>query len=98
MACLTGKLLTKRLILWFAVLELLASCFIFRGAIWGKDLLAPLDVAPAFLTKYQYLGCATPGVPANHHIVDQVYYDLPIQLTIHRAYQRGEIPWWDPYD
>jgi hypothetical protein len=37
------------------------------------------------------------GVPANQHIIDGVEYDLPNQRTIYESYQRGDIPWWDPY-
>src|SRR5438874_261958 len=88
----------QRVSLFFLAAELLASWFMFRGALWGKQLLAPLDIAPAFFSKYRYIDPTSGGIPANHYIIDQLTYDLPIQATVYHAYRHGEVPWWDPYD
>lgn len=82
---------------WFAAANMLLLLFVFRGALWGGALLAPLDIPPALFTQYQYVQPAQPPVPANHHIIDAIYYDLPLQKTIYESYRRGEAPWWDPY-
>lgn len=63
----------------------------------GRSITAPLDIAPALWERYQYMDPGSSGIPANHTIVDQLSYDLPLQWTIYHAYRRGEIPWWDPY-
>jgi hypothetical protein len=60
--------------------------------------LAPVDIAPTIFSKYRYVDPSAGEVPANHYIIDQLTYDLPLQYTIYGAYRRGEIPWWDPYD
>ena len=86
-----------RLFVWFALAQVLADLFVFREAIWGGALLAPLDMAPAFFSKYRHLDPSSSGRPSNHYIGDQLTYNLPIQWTIYEALQRGEIPWWDPY-
>lgn len=83
--------------LGFCLLEILACLVVFRGALWGQSLLAPVDVAPALLANYRYVDPDTTKIPANHYIVDQLFYDLPLQKTIHAAVQRWEMPWWDPY-
>lgn len=70
---------------------------LFRGALWGERLLAPLDLAPALMAKYRWMDPAHSGVPANHYVIDQLTYDLPLQHTLHAAWRRGEVPWWDPY-
>lgn len=73
-------------------------CFaVFRGAIWGSAILAPVDIAPTIFSKYRYVDPSAGDVPANHYIIDQLTYDLPLQHTIYQAYRRGDIPWWDPY-
>ena len=84
-------------LLWFCFLESLVCLFVFRDALWGQSLLAPLDIAPALFSKYQFVDPNSSGVPGNHYIVDQLFYDLPIQKTIYDSLRRGEIPWWDPY-
>src|SRR6266480_4316706 len=89
--------MTRRITLWFVVAELVASAFAFHGALWGRELLAPLDIAPALFRNYRYIDSASSGIPANHHIIDQLTYDLPIQWTIYHACRHGEIPWWNPY-
>jgi len=70
---------------------------LFRGALWGARLLAPLDLAPALLAKYRWMDPEHPGIPANHYVIDQLTYDLPLQHTVYQAWRRGEVPWWDPY-
>ncbi len=77
--------------------ELVVCALVFGDALIGRSLLAPLDIAPALFSKYQYLSPGGSKVPANHYVIDQLTYDLPLQHTIYEAYRRGEIPWWDPY-
>ncbi|MFO1488005.1 MAG: YfhO family protein [Verrucomicrobiota bacterium] len=84
--------------LWFFLANVVLCLFVFRGGIWGDALLAPLDILPAVLPKYRFVDPQSTGIPANHFIIDQVTYDLPVQTSIYRAYHSGEIPWWDPYN
>ena len=88
---------TRWLILGFLAGNLLLCLWVFRDALWGRSLMAPLDVLPAICSKYHFMDPASSGIPANQYIADQVAYDLPIQLVVYEAYRRGEIPWWDPY-
>ncbi len=81
---------------YLAVSAVLAG-LLFRGALWGERLLAPLDLAPALLAKYRWMAPEHSGVPDNHYVIDQLTYDLPLQRTLYRAWRAGEIPWWDPY-
>ena len=37
-------------------------------------------------------------MPANHIIIDQVIYDLPLQTRVHESWRKGELSWWDPYN
>ncbi len=60
-------------------------------------LLALLDIAPALFSKYRYVDPAASKIPANHFIIDQLTYDLPLQYTIYNSYRAGEVPWWDQY-
>jgi hypothetical protein len=82
---------------WLLLGNVLLCLFVFRAGLWGGSLLAPLDVAANLFSKYRYLDPLATGVPANQHIIDGVAYDLPMQRTVYEAYERGEIPWWDPY-
>ena len=75
---------------------LLAVLF-FRG-MTGAHLLAPLDLAPALFKHYAWVEPGHSGVPANHYIIDQLTYDLPLQRQIHAAVQQGQLPWWTPLD
>ncbi len=84
-------------ILGFMLANLGLCLWMFRDALWGESLLAPLDILPAACSKYHFLDPASSGIPANQFIVDQITYDLPIQHTIYHAYRQGEIPWWDPF-
>lgn len=63
----------------------------------GRSLLAPVDIAPALWERFEHVSPDGIALPRNHHIVDQLSYDLPMQWTVYHAYRRGEIPWWDPY-
>lgn len=81
----------------FLLVSLVACGLVFGRAMWGQTLLAPVDIAPALWAHFRYVDPDSNGVPRNHHIVDQLSYDLPAQWTIYHAYRRGEIPWWDPY-
>jgi hypothetical protein len=83
--------------LWLFGINVLLCLFVFRDGLWGRSLIAPLDVLSNLYPKYRYLDPQATGVPANSHIIDHVGYDLPMQLTVYESYARGEIPWWDPY-
>jgi hypothetical protein len=84
-------------LLWYLLANAVLLPFIFGDALWGKSLLAPLDIAPALFPKYRYVDPARVPIPANHIVIDGLIYDLPLQKMIHAAYRRGEVPWWDPY-
>jgi hypothetical protein len=75
---------------------LLAALY-FR-AMTGAHLLAPLDLAPALFKHYAWVDPGHSGVPANHYIIDQLTYDLPLQRQIHAAVRQGQLPWWTPLD
>lgn len=81
----------------FFALSLLVSAGVFRDAMWGAKLLAPLDILPAAFTHYKFMDPGTDGIPDNHHIIDQITYDLPLQHLIYESVRKGIIPWWDPY-
>ena len=81
----------------FLFCSVLICLAVFRGAFWSSRILAPLDIAPTIFSKYRYVDPIAGKVPANHYIIDQLTFDLPLQHTIYHAYRSGEIPWWDPY-
>jgi hypothetical protein len=81
----------------FLLASLALQCLIFGDALWGRRLLAPVDIAPALWEKYAYVDPQSNGVPRNQHLVDQLGYDLPLQYLMHAAWRSGEIPWWNPY-
>jgi hypothetical protein len=81
----------------FLLCSTLICLAVFRGAFWGSRILAPMDIAPTIFSKYHYVDPSAGKVPANHYIIDQLTFDLPLQYTIYNAYRHGEIPWWDPY-
>ncbi len=81
----------------FLLISALLSLAAFREALWGNAMLAPLDLPAAAYPKYRFVDPNTTGIAANYGLNDQLVYDLPIQHTIHDAYRRGEMPWWDPY-
>src|SRR5947199_10860632 len=80
----------KRPVILFLAANLLLVAFVFRDALWGASLLAPLDIAPAFFGKYHFMGAST--IPANHYTIDQLTQDLPVQRTVYEEYRRDEIP------
>jgi hypothetical protein len=86
----------KPAVLTFVLLQAAVLLYVFGGALWGAKVIAPLDVAASLMPHYRHVA---PDIetPNNHYIIDQMSYDLPLQRTIHQAYRRGEIPWWDPY-
>jgi hypothetical protein len=81
----------------FTLFQASVCLAVYGSALWGARLLAPLDIAPAIFPAYRFVDPTSNGVPNNHYIIDQLIYDLPLQTVIYDAYQRGEIPWWDPY-
>lgn len=89
--------MTFRQALLFLLVSLLVSLGVYREAMWGQKLLAPLDLGPDIFQHYAFMDEQADGIPDNHYIVDQFTYDLPIQYAVYNAYRAGEIPWWDPY-
>jgi hypothetical protein len=81
----------------FLGLQVLFCLLVFRSGLSGGSILAPADIPPALFTHYDFVDPASSGVPLNHHIIDQIIYDAPLQATIYKALRSGEIPWWDPY-
>jgi hypothetical protein len=70
---------------------------LFWPAMTGQKMLAPLDIAPNFFSKFRYVDPEATGVPANHYIVDLILGDVSRNLLVHEAWQRREMPWWDPH-
>lgn len=89
--------MTKRPWLVFLLLSLALSALVYRSALWGGGMLAPLDLGPTLFKHFDHVDPDAGRIPQNHHIIDQFTYDLPLQAAIHRAYAEGEIPWWDPW-
>jgi hypothetical protein len=87
----------KRLWPIFLLLSAILTLICYRDALWGRSLLAPLDIGPAWFTHFRHADPGAGTAPDNHHISDQFTYDLPLQAAVHRAYREGEIPWWDPW-
>jgi len=81
----------------FLALGLVLCAAMFGDALWGRSILAPVDIPPALWSQYRFVDPAADGIPQNHHVVDQISYDLPLQWTVYHAWRRGEIPWWDPF-
>lgn len=88
---------TWRVTLAFLFLSVAGLTFVFRGALWGGRLLAPLDVPPNLYAKYQWIDPQAPGIPRNHYVVDMFDFELPRQYVFWRGMQAGEFPWWEPY-
>jgi hypothetical protein len=84
-------------LLVFLVISACALAGLYRSALWGERLLAPLDVAPSLFPKYQWLDPSTAGVPKNHYIVDMFDFELPRQFAFYQALHAGEFAWWEPY-
>lgn len=82
---------------FFLLCSVLICLAVSRSAFWGSRILAPLDIAPTIFSKYRYVDPTAGNIPANHYVIDQLTFDLPLQYTIYHAYRHGEIPWWDPY-
>lgn len=81
----------------FAAAALALCCVLFGDALLGRSMMAPLDIAAGQWPQYRFVDPAAGGVPRNHHVVDQLGYDLPLQWTVYHAWRRGEVPWWDPF-
>ena len=86
-----------REVVLFVLVSLALSVGVYREALWGGAMLAPLDLGPAFFQNYKFMDPEAGQVPENHYIIDQLTYDLPLQKIIYDSYRAGEIPWWDPY-
>jgi hypothetical protein len=81
----------------FLSLNALLLAAFFWPALIGKALLAPLDIPANLFSKYRYLDPSADGVPKNHYHIDLIIGDLPRNVLVHEAWQRGEFPWWDPF-
>ncbi len=81
----------------FLAVSFLLSAAVYKDAMWGGSMLAPLDLGPDLLSQYSFMDPAADGIPDNHYIIDQFTYDLPLQYRVYESYHAGEIPWWDPY-
>lgn len=81
----------------FVVISLMVSAAVYRDAMWGGSLLAPLDLGPFAFENYRFMSDEPVDLPDNHFIIDQFTYDLPLQKRVYDSYRAGEIPWWDPY-
>ena len=46
---------TRRTTVAFIILSCLGMLFVFRGAIWGDRILAPLDIAATLFNKYKWI-------------------------------------------
>ena len=88
---------TAQGVLWLSLANALLGWFVFRDALWGGSLLAPLDIAPACFSQYRFVDPTSTGVIKGSAQFDQVFYDLPLQHGIYQSYRSGVIPWWDPY-
>jgi len=81
----------------FLSLNALLLAVLFWPALTGRALLAPLDIPANFFSKYRHLDPAADGIPKNHYVLDLIIGDLPRNVLVHEAWQRGEFPWWDPF-
>ena len=79
----------------FLVGSLLVSSVVYRSALTGHQIIAPLDIPTKLFPEF--VGESGYDVPENHYIIDQITYDLPLQHLIHSAVRAGSEPWWDPY-
>ncbi len=82
---------------FFLIASFALAFLVFGDALWGRAILAPVDIAPSLWEKFRFVDPASNGVPQNQHVVDQLSYDLPLQSLMHEAWRRGEVPWWNPY-
>ena len=81
----------------FLFISFAVTLVLFWPAVTGEKILAPLDIAPNFFSKFRYVDPAANGIPANHYVVDLMLGDISRNRLVHQAWQRGEMPWWDPY-
>jgi hypothetical protein len=88
---------TRRTTLAFIVLSCVGMLIVFRAALWGEAILAPLDIPPTLFSKYKWVDPALGKIPKNHYVVDMFDYDLSRTHVAHRSLAQGEFPWWDPY-
>jgi hypothetical protein len=88
---------TGRTTLVFVVLSWLCILGVFRAALWGGAILAPLDIGATLYTKFKWIDPALGGVPRNHYFIDMFDFGLPRTYLAHQALQAGEFPWWEPY-
>ena len=84
-------------LLVFFIVSACALAGLYREALWGKRLLAPLDVAPNLFLKYKWMDPNATGVPKNHYIVDMFDFELPRQFAFYQGLHSGEFAWWEPY-
>ena len=88
---------TRRTTGIFILLSWVGIFCVFRGAIWGTAILAPLDIPPTLFSKFEWVDPTLGKIPRDHYVIDLFDYDLgPIHLT-HRGLAQGDFPWWNPY-
>lgn len=80
----------------FIVLSWVGIFCVFRGAIWGTAILAPLDIPATLYVKYRWVDPTLGTIPRNHYVIDMFDYDLPPTHLAYRSLAQGEFPWWDP--
>jgi len=82
---------------FFFLISLTITLVLFWPAAVGEKIFAPVDIAPNFFPKFRYVDPTAAGVPANHYVIDMILGDISRNQMVHAAWQRGEMPWWDPY-
>jgi len=84
-------------LLVFVGLSWLGILIMFRGAIWGEAMVAPLDIPAKLYTNYKWIDPTAEAVPRNHYVIDIFDFDLPLTHLAHQGFQAREFPWWNPY-
>ena len=88
---------TRRTTVAFIILSCVGMLFVFRGALWGDRILAPLDIAATLFNKYKWIDPTLGDTPQNHYEIDMVDHELARAYLAHSALASGEFPWWDPH-
>ena len=88
---------SRKPFLLFVVLSWVCILFVFRGAVSGERILAPLDIPATIFPKFKYINPSSGKIPRNHYLIDMFDLVLPRQYLAYEAIQAGEFPWWDPY-
>lgn len=84
-------------ILGFLFASVALCLLLFWPCATDRKLFSPLDIPPNLFSKFTYMDPAANGVPANHYVIDMILGDLPRNWLVYQSWERGEMPWWDPY-